>query len=133
MSKLYIVECEMHTDNDWGFDTNILSLNYKSRYFEQELYEYTNADPKSSRHKFRRVFDTKEKAIEFAKKYKESIYGQRYYSEVLNEKIDEIISDFYVNDEGGDYDDIGNTEFDFSMYSVDTNARKIKRIIYENE
>ena len=94
----------------------------------------TNAKFGSGYHKFRRVFDTKNQAIDFATKYKESIYGDKYYKKIINELItDEIIADFYITDEGTIRDDIGDTEFYFSMYSIETNARKIKTIIYEDD
>ena len=60
--KLYVFTGYIYTDGDWYFNRDMFK-NYKSSYFENDLYEYTFEEDYSIR--FKRVFYDYDKAVEF--------------------------------------------------------------------
>lgn len=128
---LWIVTCNLYTDGDWHFDKEMFK-NYTSLYFENELYEYTRGDSDGYCLEFRRVFDDMNDAVAFIQKFKDGIGGSRPYAyEPILESIDDVIQEVWSHSHGyRSYD--GNSTFVLDVYWIETTAKKIKSIIYED-
>ncbi|MBO7211926.1 MAG: hypothetical protein J6V44_13130 [Methanobrevibacter sp.] len=127
--KLYVFTGYIYTDGDWYFNRDMFK-NYKSSYFENDLYEYTFEEDYSIR--FKRVFYDYDKAVEFVTVLKESIGGRDTwrYEDIVS-GIEGMIQDFWKHNYAYfDYD--GNSEVNLFLEEFETNAKKIKEIIYED-
>lgn len=120
----------IYTDDDWHFDRNMFK-GYISNYFENSLYEYTAEDDYII--KFRRIFDDYDAAVEFVQKFKESIGGRdKWRYEDIVSCIEDMIQDFWRHKYGEcSYD--GNSEVWLCIREITTTAKKVKKIIYEDE
>lgn len=128
----YMVEFNIYTDGDCCVDFEDLD-GYLSRYFEYELYEYTVIDHDSYRYKCRRVFDEKTSAVDFLDEFKDRITSRKQYveTELITPMINRCLESFEHSGYGSDFID-GNVECEASIYTIVTNVRKIKTIIYES-
>lgn len=131
MTKKYIVEFDIYTDGDCSVDFEDLK-DHKSRYFEQDLYEYTIIDPDSYKYKVRRVFDDPEDALSFFD-ISDRISDRRSYfvTEILMERINLCIEEFWRFGRSNDFID-GNITINMAIYTIETAAKKLKTIIFEN-
>ena len=131
--KLTVVEFKIYTDGDFYFDKSFL-LNYTSRYFDPEFYEYTKFDDYLS--SARRVFDRSEDAVEFLNTVKDNCgrQGEKNYivDEVVIPLVNEVLQDYWKHGHGYDWCD-GNQTIEISITDVETDVRKIKHIEYEKE
>lgn len=130
--RLTVVEFEIYTDGDFHFDKDFL-LNYTSRYFDQDFYEYTKIDDYS--YSARRVFDITQDAIEFVNKIKDgcttSIENHLYIvNDYIPGMVNDAIQNYCAHDYGYAYYD-GNFTFEISICDVETEVQKIKHIEYE--
>lgn len=106
-----------------------------SRYFEQDLYEYVQADDYTG--SIQRVFDFDDNGIKEFKvlcgQLKDNLTSSRYestsdfFKQIIRSAHDLIES----NKEQFDYLD-GNVTAEYNMQIIETSARKIKKIIYED-
>lgn len=131
--KLTVVEFEIYTDGDFHFDKDFL-LNYTSKYFDPEFYEYTKLGEYS--YSARRVFDRSEDAIEFVNSIKANC-GRHGESNIILDDyifpfIEMVIQDYWKYGHANDFLD-GNQEFDLSIIDVETDVKKIKHIEYEED
>jgi len=137
LAKKIVVELRMYSDGDWGYDESMFD-NYTSKYFENDLYEYTVVDDYTT--KIRRVFDYSHTGLnelcEMLAKIRNSTYGR--CSDEPNQFIDDALCVLYAGKKKidrntkvsySDYYD-SNTELEISVYSIATEARPIKKIIY---
>ena len=135
MRKVYVCKFSIYNDGDWGLDTEILKklAAYKSKYYENDLYEQTDIDfDDLYSYKFKRVFDSASDCINFVRRTFSNLHGRDYeINEMIPEFIDNLINEFNHNKNATDFID-GNTEIEASMYSIETDAKKIKQIIYED-
>lgn len=131
MRTVTVVEFEIYTDGDFYFNKSFL-LNYTSRYFDQEFYEYTKIDDYS--YSARRVFDRSEEAVEFLNTIKDNCgrQGEKNYivDEVVIPLIDDVLQDYWKHGRGYDWCD-GNQTIEISITDVETDVKKIKSIQYE--
>ena len=153
---MLVINFKTYTDGDWGIDSEFLK-NHTSRYFEQDLYEYTILDDYV--YKFRRVFNNDElnEALDFMHKLKDGLHGQEYYVDKITEYISTVIEGIELaityRNKGSENTDIfntedwltgkpmqasyfsfdmdGNTELTFSGYFDKDRINKIKHIEYE--
>lgn len=131
MPKKYVVEFDIYTDGDCCVDFDDLK-DHKSRYFEQDLYEYTIIDPDSYKYKIRRVFDDPEDALSFFDICDRISDRQSYFiTEILMERINLCIEEFWRFGRSNDFID-GNITINMSIYTIETAAKKLKTIIFEN-
>lgn len=131
MTKKYVVEFDIYTDGDCCVDFDDLK-DHKSRYFEQDLYEYTIIDPDSYKYKIRRVFDDPEDALSFFDICDRISDHQNYFvTEILMERINLCIEEFWRFGRSSDFID-GNITIDMAIYMIESSAKKLKTIIYEN-
>ena len=89
--KKYILKLYIYTDGDWGIDntfTDKCMKNYVSKYFDNDLYEYTELPDDNYTYRLVRVFDTADELIDFVDSIKCSLHGNKYY-------IDEYIPEFF--------------------------------------
>lgn len=131
MRKLFIVEFKVYTDGDMSVDNNFFT-NYKSHYFENDLYEYSYCEPDDYTYSLRRVFDTKNEAIMFVNALFDSMRGDSFFIKETAPRIkNEVITGLNAKGSGNDFTD-GNIEMELTMRTFETSARKIKEIIYED-
>lgn len=106
-----------------------------SRYFERDLYEYVQADDYTG--SIRRVFDFDDNGINEFKvlcgQLKDNLTRSRYEStsDFLKQIIRSAHDLIKFNEEQFDYLD-GNVTAEYNMQIIETSARKIKKIIYED-
>ena len=138
MNTLYVVEIEISTDHDCWYDRSIFQPR-ASRYFENNLYEYT-VDADGYGDKCRRVFDTAEQAASFVLTFKDNIGRKdetyKYAKDIaafMHGRILIGIAEF--REDGYTYIDFenGNCYGYITISKVETDAKPIKRIIYEGE
>lgn len=128
MSEKVILEMSVYTDGDWGFNESLFSA-YKSKYFENEVYEYTFIEDYSL--KIRRTFeDVKDgfnKIANLLTDFKDSIYGRNVNTikAFFNRQIKFAKSNLEFYDEIDD-----DTEIDLHVYIIENDCRPIKEIIY---
>lgn len=131
MTKKYVVEFDIYTDGDCCVDFEDLK-DHKSRYFEQDLYEYTIIDPDSYKYKVRRVFDDPEDALSFFDICDRiSDHCSYFVTEILMERINLCIEEFWRFGRSNDFID-GNITINMAIYTIETTAKKLKTIIFEN-
>lgn len=138
--KKIILEFKAYTD-EWGYERSMFQ-NYISKYFENPVYEYT--DITETRTNIRRVFDYSHAGInavsDILEKLMNSTYGKDSVVDEISEHLCKAIFD--VNkakaktDKNKDvkcyvwYD--GCSEMEISIYTIETDAKEIKRIIYKD-
>ena len=128
---LWVVTGDLYTDGDWYFNRKMFE-NHTSKYFENYLYEFTRGDSDDYSLTFRRVFDDMDDAVAFVQKLRDSIGGSRPYAyEGIVETINDVIQDVWSHSHGYGYYD-GNSTITLDVDWVETNAKKIKTIIYED-
>lgn len=130
-TKKYVVELDIYTNGDYRIDFEDLK-DHKSRYFEQNLYEYTIIDPDNYKCKARRVFDDPDDAVSFfdiTDRISEPL--DYFVTDILIERINLCIEEFWRFGHSNDFID-GNATINMAIYTVETGAKKIKTIIYEN-
>lgn len=106
-----------------------------SRYFERDLYEYVQADDYTG--SIRRVFDLDDNGINEFKalcgQLKDNLTRSRYETTV--DFFKQIIRSAHdlieLNKEQFDYLD-SNVTAEYNMQIIETSAKKIKKIIYED-
>lgn len=131
LTIVYVLECDIYTDGDWGLDENFIDPNRKSNYFENDLYEYTYCNPDNHSYTFRRVFDDKDSVLRFMTAMKACVVGSNHWADSAREFMDDRIKD--VKAHSVTYDSISsNTEFELRVCEWMTSAKKIKQITYEN-
>lgn len=131
MSEKVILEMSVYTDGDWGFNESLFST-YKSKYFENEVYEYTYVDGHTI--KIRRTFeDVKDgfnKIANLLTDFKDSIRCRdKYTKNQLNSFFCNQIEFARSNLEFQSEID-SNTEIDIQVQIVKNDYRPIKEIIY---
>ena len=131
MSEKVILEMSVYTDGDWGFDESLFSA-YKSKYFENEVYEYTFIEDYSL--KIRRTFeDVKDgfnKIVNLLTDFKDSIRCRdKYTKNQLNSFFCNQIEFARSNLEFQSEID-SNTEIDIQVQIVNNDYRPIKEITY---
>lgn len=131
MSEKVILEMSVYTDGDWGFNESLFSA-YKSKYFENEVYEYTFIEDYSL--KIRRTFeDVKDgfnKIANLLTDFKDSIRCRDEYTKnQLNSFFCNQIEFARSNLEFQSEID-SNTEIDLHVYIIENGCRPIKEIIY---
>lgn len=133
--KKYILKLYIYTDGDWGIDntfTDKCMKNYVSKYFDNDLYEYTELPDDNYTYRLVRVFDTADELIDFVDSIKCSLHGNKYYiDEYIPEFFDRNIEEFLSRGYTNDFMD-SNTEIELYMSSIETDAKKVKEIIYED-
>lgn len=131
MTKKYVVELDIYMDGDCRVNFDDLK-DYKSRYFEQDLYEYTIIDPDSHKCKVRRVFDDCDDALSFFDiSDRISDHCTYFVTDILLERINLCIEEFWRFGSSNDFID-GDFTIDMAIYTIETSAKKLKTIIYEN-
>lgn len=128
MNTIFIVEFNAYMDKYASFDKALIA-NYRSRYYENELYEYTYCYESSYR--FRRIFDCKRKAVEFIENFFNSVSCKDDTFVTLQDFKNGIIFNFNKSGKSWDFYD-GFINMELSMTTVETTAKKIKKIIYED-
>ena len=130
MSKKYIVQCSIHTYSDWYIDKKFIDPDHVSRYFENNLYEYTYV--RGCTYKFRRVFEKRSDASKFLINMKNAISGENNETKYVKEFLKRNISDFIT---GSDISDIidANTVFKLRVSEIETDAKQIKKITYKGK
>ncbi len=131
MSKKLILELSMYTDGDWGYDTSIFQ-NHTSRYFDNDLYEYTYLDDHTT--KIRRVYGENENGfaamINLLQHICDTIHGRKSDTIIVKAFLMGSIICLDKNETFcDDYD--GNTEIDIDVKLVENDSKPIKQIIYE--
>ena len=134
-NKKLVIELRMYTDGDWGYDKRIFK-DYTSKYFESDLYEYTEIDDDSYTTKIRRVFDYDGdcKPVEnLIKQICNSVDGRESWVESVIEFFDRALEELPKLKVGRPYCDFmdSNTEMDLTIAIVETDARPIEKIIYK--
>lgn len=139
LAKKIVLELRMYSDGDWGYDRSVFD-HYTSKYFENDLYEYTVVDDYTT--KIRRVFEYNHTGLNelcgMLEKIRNSTYGR--CSDEPNQFIDDALCALYGSKKKIDrntkmnYSDLydSNTELEIDVYSIATEARPIKKIIYED-
>ena len=131
MSKKVILEMSIYTDGDWKFDKSIFE-NYVSKYFDNDLYEYTYIYDYSC--KIRRTFediDTGFTQIEsILEELTNSISSKDDFTEnnikaFFNNQIKMANSKLEFE---ADID--GNTEINIRTIIIDNDSKPIKNITY---
>lgn len=138
--KKVVFKLKFYTDGDWSYNIDDFK-NDHSRYFEDDLYEYTSVDYSSM--SMRRVYDMFEidKLISMLYKIKGNLHSRNEHNyKVITDFMDEIIENVLAIKEDQNLDHIWNEicveNWDGTEYSIDvidTDAKKIKQIIYEGE
>lgn len=131
MTKKYVVELDIYTDGDYHINFEDLK-GHNSRYFEQDLYEYTIIDSDSHKCKVRRVFDDLDEAVSFFDITDRISKPLDYFiTDILMVRINQCIEEFWRFGRSSDSID-GNVTINMDIYTVETGAKKIKNIIFEN-
>lgn len=135
MSKKIVIELSMYSDGDWGYDESIFE-NHTSRYFDNDLYEYTYFEWCTT--KIKRSFDLGEtdgyNAIRsILNAICSSLHGRqsdvKYVTEFFDRAIERLPN---VSVENGYYDSMeSNTEIDLTIRIIESDAKEIKEIIYK--
>lgn len=134
MSRKLILEMSVYTDGDWDFNRDLFA-NYTSKYFENEVYEYTYLEDHTC--KIRRTFEDTENGykeiISILTKFKESLRCRdKYTADMLNEFFDAQIEAAKSYPEF--HDDIdSNTEISIRVYSIDNDSHRIKTITFTDD
>ena len=131
MSEKVILEMSVYTDGDWGFNESLFST-YKSKYFENEVYEYTYVDNHTIkiRRTFEGVKDGFNKIANLLTDFKDSIRCRDEYTKnQLNSFFCNQIEFARSNLEFQSEID-SNTEIDLHVYIIENGCRPIKEIIY---
>lgn len=131
-----ILEISAYTDGDWGYDINSFG-EQGSKYFDNDLFEYTFHKPDDYSFKIKRSFEVEKGGKEAVKNILEafcnSLYGRDWDVEYITEFIQNAISamsKLAVGDEY--YDDIdSNTEMELSIKIVENDAKMVKEVIFE--
>ena len=138
MKKKLVLELYMYDDGDWGYDESIFK-NHTSQYFDNDLYEYSNFSDYSTR--IRRVFEYSHTGLtelcDMLEKVRNTAYGQE--SDKPKRFIDDALCELYTMKKKIDRDTLinysrhyeRNTEIELDVLTVKTEAKKIKKIIYE--
>lgn len=132
MPKKLVFEMSIYTDGDWHYDDSIF-VGYTSKYFDNELFEYT-LNPDDYTLKVRRTFEDVDKGfnriVDILTKFKASIGSSRDVDTIREFFAKQIAS---AENRIPFWDDMdSNTEITLEVKIVENNSKPIKRIIYDD-
>lgn len=132
MSEKVILEMSVYTDGDWGFNESLFAA-YKSKYFENEVYEYTyiiDGYAVKIRRTFEGVKNGFNEITNLLTDFKDSIRCRdEYIKNQLNSFFCNQIEFARSNLEFQSEID-SNTEIDIQVQIVKNDYRPIKKITY---
>lgn len=128
--ELIIIEADLYNDGDWGTECKLFE-GYVSKYFDTGFYEYTSVVDYYI--KFRRVFKSREAAIQFVTTFSESIHGREYEVNKMKSICEHMIIALKYEEDYYSGEISGNSEGTLTMHSECTKVLPIKEIIYEEQ